>query len=196
MGMNYNYVKDLMADLKDEQLKGKIGEELRQIRSHIADITFVWVSGKSIQEIAKSYFEGNETGAITQVCKVIYKNIVNTGTWGLSALSRMSGIDFSKLSETERRQINVLPAMIYHGVQTEEAVLMRMNAAPRSVAENIGAEFRSNLGQATADANISQAREFMKNLGENDWDRIRPKDSHLSGSDYKTIWGLLSREQR
>jgi len=71
-----------------------------------------------------------------------------------------------------------------------------MNAAPRSVAENIGAEFRSNLGQATADANISQAREFMKNLGENDWDRIRPKDSHLSGSDYKTIWGLLSREQR
>lgn len=35
MGMNYNYVKDLMADLKDDQLKGKIGEELRQIRSHM-----------------------------------------------------------------------------------------------------------------------------------------------------------------
>ena len=30
-GMNYNYVKDLMARLEDEQLKGKIGEELRQI---------------------------------------------------------------------------------------------------------------------------------------------------------------------
>jgi len=30
-GMNYSYVKDLMAGLKDEQLKGKIGEELRQI---------------------------------------------------------------------------------------------------------------------------------------------------------------------
>ena len=31
-GMNYNYVKDLMARLEDEQLKGKIGEELRQMR--------------------------------------------------------------------------------------------------------------------------------------------------------------------
>ena len=31
MGMNYDYVKSLMANLKDEQLKGKIGEELRQM---------------------------------------------------------------------------------------------------------------------------------------------------------------------
>ncbi len=167
-----------------------------QVKRHIADITNAWVSGKSIQQIAKDYFEGNETEAITQACKAIYKNIANTGTWGLSALSRMSGIDFNTLSESDKRRINTLPAMIYHGVQTEEAVLMRMNAAPRSVAENLGAEFRSNLGQATAKANISQAREFMKNLGENDWNRMRPKDSRLSGSDYKTIWGLLSGEQR
>lgn len=31
MGMNYRYVKDLMVGLKDEQLKSRIGEELRQI---------------------------------------------------------------------------------------------------------------------------------------------------------------------
>jgi hypothetical protein len=167
-----------------------------QVKRHIADITNAWVSGKSIQQIAKDYFEGNETEAITQACKAIYKNIANTGTWGLSALSRMSGIDFSTLSESDKRRINTLPAMIYHGVQTEEAVLMRMNAAPRSVAENLGELFRSNFGQETAKANISQAREFMKNLGETDWNRIRPKDSRLSGSDYKTIWGLLSGEQR
>jgi len=30
-GMNYSYVKNLMASLKDEQRKGKIGEELRQM---------------------------------------------------------------------------------------------------------------------------------------------------------------------
>jgi hypothetical protein len=167
-----------------------------QIKSHIADITFAWVSGKSIQEIAKSYFEGNETDSITQACKAIYKNIVNTGTWGLSALSRMAGLDFSNLSESQRRQINVLPAMIYHGVQTEEAVLMRMNAAPRSVAENLGAEFRSNLGEKISKANASSAREFIKGLNDKDWDRIKPASSTLSGNDYKAIWELLSGEQR
>lgn len=32
MGMDYNYVKELMAGLQDERLKGKIGEELKQMR--------------------------------------------------------------------------------------------------------------------------------------------------------------------
>jgi hypothetical protein len=31
MGMNSQYVKDLMVGLRDEKLKGKIGEQLRQI---------------------------------------------------------------------------------------------------------------------------------------------------------------------
>jgi hypothetical protein len=165
-------------------------------RKHIADIATAWVSGKSIQEIAKAFFQGNETEAITDACRAIYRNLVNTGTWGLSALSKMSGIDFSKLSESEKRMINALPAMIYHGVQTEEAVLMRMNLAPRSVAENLGAEFRSNLGQQAAKANVAQAREFIKGLGASDWDRLKPSGAHMSGTDYKNIWELLSGEQR
>jgi len=32
MGMTYEYVKDLLAGMTDEQLKGKIGEELRRIK--------------------------------------------------------------------------------------------------------------------------------------------------------------------
>jgi hypothetical protein len=82
--------------------------------------------------------------------KAIYKNLANTGTWGLSALSKLpnSGIDLEKLSETERRRINTLPAMIYHGVKTEEAVLMRMNSAPRSVAERLGEELKASTGKS------------------------------------------------
>ena len=50
----------------------------------------------------------------------------------------MSGVDFDALSETERRRINALPAMIYHGVGSEDAVLMRMNGAPRSAVGSTG----------------------------------------------------------
>ena len=108
----------------------------------------------------------------------------------------MSGVDFDSLPESERRRINALPAMIYHGVKTEEAVLMRMNSAPRSVAENIGREFRVNFGQAADTAGVREAREFLKNMDEDDWERIRAEGSHLSGSDYRNVWGLLSGERR
>ncbi|PXF61163.1 MAG: DEAD/DEAH box helicase [Candidatus Methanogaster sp.] len=183
--------------LKVPQLKSltEIGGEGIE-KKQIANITNAWVSGESIQSIARQFFEGNETKAITDACKAIYRNLVNTGTWGLSALSQMSGVDFDSLPESECRRINTLPAMIYHGVKTEEAVLMRMNFAPRSVAENLGREFRANFGQAADTAGVREAREFLKNMDEDDWKHIRPEGSHLSGSDYRNVWGLLSGEQR
>jgi replicative superfamily II helicase len=183
--------------LKVPQLKsltelGGKGIEKKQI----ADITNAWVSGKSIQDIAQQFFQGTETNAITDACKAIYRNLVNNGTWGLSALSRMAGIDFDSLPESERRRIDALPAMIYHGVKSEEAVLMRMNFAPRSVAEKLGRDFKVNLTQENDKVGVHEAREFLKNMDESKWERVRPEGSYLSGSDYKDIWELLSGEQR
>ena len=119
---------------------------------------------------------------------------MNTGTWGLSALTRLSGIDFDALSEVDRRRINTLPAMVYHGVRTEEAVLMRMNAVPQSIAERLGEEFRARAGERFAEAGVQQARSFLKNLDAAAWGRVRPDGAHLSGKDYKLVWKLLSGE--
>ena len=128
--------------LRIPQLKNSLeeigGEGFEKKR--IGELTQAWMQGDSIYEIAESFFKGDQTKTITAACKAIYKNLANTGTWGLAALSKLpnSGIDFEKLSESERWRINTLPAMIYHWVKTEEAVLMRMNPAPRSVAERLG----------------------------------------------------------
>ena len=131
-------------------------------------------------------------------CKAIYKNLANTGTRCLAALSKLpnSGIDFEKLSESERRRINTLPAMIYHGVKTEEAVLMRMNSAPRSVAERLGEEFKKNTGKSGGETSVNEVRDFLKRMEATDWARVRPKTATLSGSDYKNIWELLSGERK
>jgi len=85
-------------------------------KKRIGELTQAWMQGDSIHEIAESFFVGDQTKTITAACKAIYKNLANTGTRGLAALSKLpnSGIDFDKLSETERRRINTLPAMIYH----------------------------------------------------------------------------------
>ena len=96
--------------------------------------------------------------------------------------------------DTEHRRINALPAMIYHGVRTEDAVLMRMNAAPRSVAENLGKLYRETVGEDDGRYSVVQAREFLKNLSEGDWSRTRPESAALSGGGYKRLWRVLAGE--
>ncbi|HEY8361882.1 MAG TPA: DEAD/DEAH box helicase [Tissierellaceae bacterium] len=164
-------------------------------RKRIAAITTDWVSGKTIKEIAMSYFTGNsDTDKITNACRAIYKQIANYSTWGLSvltkAITKLSGIDFDSLPDEKKREINSLPAMIYHGVNTPEAVLMRMNAVPRSIAHQMGKKYAEEADKYT----VQEAREFIKSLDVKNWDDLRDKKSFLSGKDYKDIWELLAGE--
>ncbi len=195
-----------MADLFGVMLKvPQLKQQLDEVagdgfdQARLSEITRDWVNGRGIDAIAREYFsrEGDDesaTAAITDACRAIYRAIVNSGTWGVSALSRVSGIDFSALSEAERRQINALPAMIYHGVRTEDAVLMRMNAAPRSAAEALGALYRDVTGDDSSRFSVGKARDFLKGLGDREWDRARPEDAALSGVGFKRVWQVLSGE--
>lgn len=165
----------------------------------ISEITRDWVNGKAINVIAQKYFRrehGDEDGiqAITDACKVIYQNIANNGTWGIAALSHICRRDFRNLSEADHRRMNVLPAMIYHGVRTEDAVLMRMNAVPRSVAENLGKLYRERVREPDSLDSVIHARDFLKNLTEHEWNHARPENSALSGSGYRRLWKVLSGE--
>ncbi len=185
-------VPQLKQDLNE--LGGKGGDG-----SRLSEITNDWVNGKRLEAIAREYFTREKddetgTGALTDACRAIYRTIVNSGTWGVSALSRVSGIDFDTLSETDRRRINVLPAMIYHGVSSEDAVLMRMNSAPRSAAEALGSLYREVTGNDEQRYSVGKARCFLKRLGADDWDGVRPEGATLSGTGYKRVWEILSGE--
>lgn len=164
----------------------------------LAQITKAWVDGRSIREIATTYFQsdGDATHAITEACRAIYRNLVNNGTWGLSALSRLSGIDFETLSPQQKRQIDLLPAMIYHGVKSEEGVLMRMNGVPRSIAERMGASYQQN-GLANRDGSgIQKVRQFLASADIETWNRARPENAHLSGQEYKNVWKIIAGDER
>ena len=81
--------------------------------------------------------------------------------------------------------------MLYHGVATEDAVLMRMNSVPRSIAEELGRGFqkaKSKDQQATA----RDAREFIRGLSATEWHAAAPKGASLSGGDYREVWKQLS----
>ncbi|MCY3675869.1 MAG: DEAD/DEAH box helicase [Paracoccaceae bacterium] len=194
--------KSGMADLygvmlKIPQLKGNLEEITNRGLEHsqISNITKAWVNGKSIEEIARDYFSGEEvqTKDISAACKAIYKTLVNNGTWGMSALSRLSGFDFDQLSNSEKRLINMVPAMIYHGVKSEEGVLLRMNSVPRSIAESLGSIMKDSV--TIENRTVQDARSFLKQTDISTWDRAIPRSSSLSGKEYKQIWHILSGEE-
>jgi len=192
-----------MAALFGVMLKvPQLSESLEEIggqgleHTHLSNVTRDWVNGASLDDIARTYFSNgaDETQSFTYACKAIYRSIVNSGTWGISALSCVSSVNFESLSERERRRINTLPAMIYHGVRSEAAVLMRMNAAPRSAAENLGGLYLNNTVNGEFDYSVGRARDFLKSLSLTDWNKVRPKSAALSGADYQSVWKVLSGE--
>jgi hypothetical protein len=190
--------------LKVPQLKKSLGEITGTHgldQRHIADIARDWVQGKSLSELARKYFmkeaDADITVALGDACKGIYKTLANFGTWGLAALSQMgpSGLNFDTMSEQERRTINNLPAMLYHGVSTESAVLLRMNAVPRSIAPSLATAMEAELGSERDEATIRTAREYLKSLNLQQWERAKPRTAIMTGDDYREVWRILSGEK-
>ena len=184
----------------------QIGKPLEDIggsgidRKHIAALAKDWVDGKSIKEIAQKYFAstGSETtNDISSACKGIYRALANAGTWGLAALSHMrtSGLDFENMTEEARMAVNNLPAMLYHGVNTEAAVLMRINAVPRSIAVKLGDKFAASKKGSPDVHNSRSARDFLRALSSEEWQKAVPPHSKMSGNDYRDVWQLLSGER-
>lgn len=186
---------NLLAELYGVMLKIPELKQLEEIQGkgekhqNIAEITTDWVTGKSISEIAKEYFSSeNDTKSLMGACRAINRQIANCGTWGLSALTKLSGINFDDLDEEQKKEIDMLPAMIYHGVNTPEAVLMRMNYVPRSISANLGREYKKGAKEFTTE----EAKRFLNSLDESDWESAKNPQSHMSGKEYMYIWKLFS----
>jgi len=190
-GSSETKLPDLFSVMfKIDQLNFSPDEEQGRRKSHMADIAQAWIGGKTIQDIAVNFFDGSGSDEISKVYKAIYGKLANGGTWGLSALSRISGIDFNTLSDDQKRQLNLMPAMLYHGVNSEESVLMRMNSVPRSFAETLGNNFKQQIEKR----NVVTARQYLKNLEDRDWDLITTQSQYISGKECKKVWQILSGE--
>lgn len=90
---------------------------------------------------------------------------------------------------------NNLPAMLYHGVNTEAAVLMRMNAVPRSIAVGLGDQFSAAVKEGADIHSVRSARSYLRDLSPADWQRCAPPHTKMSGEDYRGIWSLLAGER-
>ena len=191
-GSSKSKLHDLFSVMfKIEQLDFSHDDQQGRKQTRMADIAQAWIRGETIQDIAISFFDGSGSDEISKVYKVIYGKLTNGGTWGLSALSRISGIDFDTLSNEQKRQLNLMPAMLYHGVKSEESVLMRMNSVPRSFAEILGSKFK----QEVENRNVVTARQYLRGLVDSDWNTVTSHSQYLSGKDCRKVWQILSGEE-
>lgn len=152
-----------------------------------------WVSGKEIVDITKEFWRSEDRISLSRCVKTIYSKITNAAPWGLAAIQKLpgSGIDFENLSEENAKRLKNIPAMIYYGVRTDEAIMMRMNNVPRSLAHQLGELYKGE----TVDIYHSKPvdiKEWLNNLNEKTWGETIPAGKNISGEDYKKIWRKLS----
>ena len=154
-----------------------------------------WVNGQGISYLANKYFSNlDQAKAIVKCSKSLYRNIAHAATWGVAAMQKMSesGIKWDDLSELDKRRLQNLPAMIHYGVNTDEAVLMRKNNIPRSIATRLGELYKAKYGGEIFNQNSEEITNWITELRNETWEGVRPSDSVLSGSDYKKVWQKLT----
>ncbi len=185
-------IPEINKTLKDAMEKG--GKSLD--RDTLANMTNDWVAGEEIASIASKYFNDNDANVtLSTCCNAIYSKLINSATWGLSSLQKMpnSGLDFDKLSEEDIVKLRNIPAMIYYGVNTDDAILMRINNIPRSIAPEMGRRFKakkSNIYESTS----TEVTDWLRSLPEHDWNNIVQKKQVITGKEYKKVWQILNGE--
>ena len=179
-------IKKGLSDIKTT------GTELTH--SSLGKIVSDWVSGKELTEISEAYFGGSDINSMKNCVSAIYGKISNLATWGLSGIQKMSpNLDLKALSEDERKKLQNLSAMVYYGVNSDEAILMRMNNVPRSIADSVGKLYLDEHDPAKLyESRSSSVIKWLNGMSEEQWNSAIPKYKGIAGSEYKQIWKRIS----
>lgn len=164
-------------------------------QSSIARLIIDWVNGHNISRIASRFYPNEDlNSAIQKTTKALYKIVANSATWGLAALQKMptSGVDWDNLSAIEKKRMANLPAYLHYGVNTDEGVLMRKNNVPRSIANRIGQLYNEAVNGEIFSQPTDSVSNWLRDQGQETWDRVRPVGSSLSGQEYKRVWEKLN----
>lgn len=126
-----------------------------------------WVGGMSLGDLADNYFTAvadgthrDHTQALTQCCQRLFGSILPTVSWGLSALQALA---LSRHTDDDiPRGSRDIPSYVYYGVDTREAVALRLFGVPRAAALALARTHGGGRG-------TEQLRQFLTNSSPSDW---------------------------
>lgn len=163
----------------------------------LARIICDWVQGRPLTEMATKYFAEKAKGenaagetdavrAMTQCCQSVFGRLTQTASWGLAALQALTmGDAFETLSANEQQTLRNLPARVYYGVNSDEAIALRLQGVPRTAATPLATALRIGpmepLSAVRAKLRATHAQEWRAALGER-------------GESYRRVWSIIEGE--
>lgn len=151
-----------------------------------------WVQGRSLTEMASEYFmEDSESGrsasspvtAMTRCCRNVFGRLTQTASWGLAALQSLTiGSSIETLSDDDKRTLRNLPARVYYGVNSDEALALRLLGVPRSAAVPLA----SHLGVRAAEP-LHSVRDKVRSAGADAWRSALGN----KGPSYHHVWSII-----
>ena len=158
-----------------------------------------WVQGRSLAEMATEYFSGKQSddegvaanesdsiSAMTRCCSRIFGRLTQTASWGLAALQSLTiGDEFDSLSADEQLSFRNLPARVYYGVNSDEAVALRLLGVPRAAAMPLAGQ----LG-VRGNEPLHEIRIKVRNANADTWVRALGN----RGTSYHRVWSIIEGE--
>ncbi|HUJ08526.1 MAG TPA: DEAD/DEAH box helicase [Verrucomicrobiae bacterium] len=150
-----------------------------------------WVNGASLPDMASKYFTVTRSGktvdkttALTECCRNLFGRLTQTASWGIAALQTMTFRDrFDRLSEDQQQTLRNLPARVFYGVNTDEAIALRLLGVPRGAAQPLA----RSLGAAIKTTPVSDLRSQLRASNTEVWARA----IGATGGDYFQVWRIL-----
>lgn len=150
----------------------------------VAKVLISWVKGDQLFDVSAHHptFANNSDSADRINSFVKYINSTRfKASWGLGALEGIVNSSNDELKET-----SYIPSMVYYGVDTEDALLMRMAGVPRRLAKSL-----SKILPKDKTLSLTQIRAKISGLSNSEWNAMVPSGSTLSGEDWKKLSSIL-----
>lgn len=143
-----------------------------------------WVGGMSLINLADNHFatagdgkQPDRTKALTHCCQRLFGSILPAVSWGLSALQALAMAGRPDEAPLASRDI---PSFVYYGVDTREAVALRLFGVPRAAAPALARTYGAGRG-------TEELREFLKNSSPSEWTQALGD----IGQSYFDVWRLV-----
>src|SRR6185437_5562662 len=171
-----------IPELRDnfEDIKGKIKAQDGNI---ISLVIKDWVNGESIENIAEKYFKTesiNMDEAITKCGQSLYGKITQTASWGLSALLSST---IGEVGDEEFKELSNLPARVYYGVNSDDAMMLRILGVPRTASKELSKELINIKNNSAV-----SVRQSLRENGIALWNKAMGKEK---GEVYYKVWSIL-----
>lgn len=163
----------------------------------LARIICDWVQGRPLSDMATDYFSRSDVdesddvavdsvAAMTKCCQSVFGQLTQTASWGLSALQSLTlGSSFDELSPDKQRSLRNLPARVYYGVNTDEAIALRLLGVPRTAAPMLARELAIK-----ADEPLHRVRSRLRESDVGEWKKAMGE----RGESYYRVWSIIEGE--